>query len=38
MTYRLAKTRDRRSKDISDMPFINNLEGHILTVGSYIIL
>ena len=32
MVYKLAKTRDRRSKDISDMPFINSLEGHILTV------
>ena len=29
MVYKLAKTRDRRSKDISDMPFINSLEGHI---------
>ena len=34
MVYKLAKTRDRRSKDISDMPFINSLEGQILTVGS----
>ena len=37
MVYKLAKTRDRRSKDISDMPFINSLEGQILTVGSEII-
>ena len=26
MVYTLAKTRERRSKDISDMPFINSLE------------
>ena len=38
MVYKLAKTRDRRTKDISDMPFINSLEGQILTVGSDIIL
>ena len=25
MVYKLAKTRERRSKDISDMPFINSL-------------
>ena len=37
MVYKLAKTRDRRSKDISDMPFIHSLEGKILTVGSEII-
>ena len=37
MVYKLAKTRDRRSKDISDMPFINRLEGQILTVGNEII-
>ncbi len=37
MVYKLAKTRERRSKDISDMPFINSLEGQILTVGSEII-
>ena len=37
MVYKLAKTRDRRSKDISDMPFINSLKGQILTVGSEII-
>ena len=29
--------RERRSKDISDMPFINSSEGQILTVGSDII-
>ena len=34
MVYKLAKTRDRRSNDISGMPFINSLEGQILTVGS----
>ena len=38
MVYELAKTRDRRTKDISDMPFINSLEGQILTVGSDIML
>ena len=32
MVYKLANTRKRRSKDISDMPFINSLEGQILTV------
>ena len=37
MVYTLVKTRYRRSKDISDMPFINSLEGQILTVGSEII-
>ena len=37
MVYKLAKTRDRRSKDISDMPFSNSLEGQMLTVGSEII-
>ena len=37
MVYKLAKTRDRRSNDISGMPFINSLEGQILTVGSEII-
>ena len=37
MVYKLAKTRGRRSKDISDMPFINSLEGQILTVESDII-
>ena len=34
---KLAKTRDRRSKDISDMPFIHSLQGKTLTVGSEII-
>ena len=38
MVYKLAKTRDMRSKDISDMPFNNSWEGKILTVGSEIIL
>ena len=38
MVYKLAKTRDSRSKDISDMTFINILEGQILTVGSEIVL
>ena len=38
MVYKFAKTRDRRSTDISDMLFINILEGQILTVGSKIIL
>ena len=38
MVYKLAKTRDRRTKDISDMPLINSLEGQILTVGSDIML
>ena len=37
MVYKLAKTRDRRSKHISDMPFINSLEGKIPTVGNEII-
>ena len=37
MVYKLAKTRERRSKDISDMTFINSLEGQILTVESDII-
>ena len=37
MVYKVAKTRESRSKDISDMPFINSLEGQILTVGSGII-
>ena len=37
MVYKLAKTRERRSKYISDMPFINSLEGQILTVESDII-
>ena len=36
MVYKLAKTRDRRTKDIS--AFINSLEGQILTVGSDIML
>ena len=27
MVYKLAKTRERRSKDISDMTFINSLDG-----------
>ena len=35
--YKLAKTRERRSKGISDMPFINSSEGQKLTVGSDII-
>ena len=34
MVYKIAKTRERRSKDISDMPFNNSLKGQILTVGS----
>ena len=38
MVYKLAKTRDRRTKYISDMPFINSLEGQIFTVGSDIML
>ena len=38
MVYKLAKIRDRRSKYISDMPFINILESQILTVGSDIML
>ena len=38
MVYKLAKTRDRRTKYISDMHFINSLEGQILTVGSDIML
>ena len=38
MVYKLAKTRERRTKYISDMPFINSLEGQILTVGSDIML
>ena len=38
MVYKLSKTRDMRSKYISDMPFINILEGQRLTVGSEIIL
>ena len=38
MVYKLAKIRDRRTKDISEMPFINSLEGQILTVGSDIML
>ena len=38
MVYKLAKTRDRRSKYISDMPFFISLEGQILTEGSDIIL
>ena len=37
MVYILAKTRERRSKDISNMPFINSFVGQILTVGSEII-
>ena len=37
MVYKLANIRNRRSKDISDTPFINSLEGHILTVESEII-
>ena len=37
MVYKLAKTRERRSKDISDKPFINSLEVQILTVESDII-
>ena len=37
MVYKLAKTRERRSKDISDMPFKNSLEGQILSVESDII-
>ena len=37
MVYKLAKTRERRSKYISDMPFVNSLEGQILTVESDII-
>ena len=38
MVYKLAKTRDRKTKYISYMPFINSLEGQILTVGSDIML
>ena len=38
MVYKLVKTRDRRTKYISDMHFINSLEGQILTVGSDIML
>ena len=38
MIFTLAKTRAMRSTYISDMYFINSLEGHILTVGSEIIL
>ena len=38
MVYKLAKTGDRRTKDISDMPFINSLESQIITVGSDIML
>ena len=38
MLYKLAKTRYRRTKYISDMPFINSLAGQILTVGSDIML
>ena len=38
IVYKLAKIRDRRTKDISDMTFINSLEGQILTVGSDIML
>ena len=38
MVYKLAKTGDRRSKYISDMHFINSLDGQILTVGSEIML
>ena len=38
MVYKIAKTRDRRTKNISDMPFINSLAGQILTVGSDIML
>ena len=37
MVYRLAKTREKISKDFSYMPFINSLEGQILTVESDII-
>ena len=37
MVYKLAKTRENRSKDNSDMPFINSLEGQILTIESDII-
>ena len=37
MVYKLAKTRDRRSKYISDMPFFISLEGQILTEGGDII-
>ena len=36
MLYKLTKTRDRRSKYIADMPFINSLEGQIITAGSEI--
>ena len=38
MVYKLVTTKYRRTKDISDMPFINSLEGQILTVGSDIML
>ena len=38
MVYKLAKTRDRRTNDISDMSFINSLEGQIITAGSDIML
>ena len=38
MVYKLAKTRDRKTKYISYMPFINSLEGQIPTVGSDIML
>ena len=38
MLYKLAKTRDWRSKFISNMPLINSLEVQILTVGSEILL
>ena len=30
MVYKLAKTRERRSKDISDMHFINSLKAKYL--------
>ena len=38
MVYKLADTIDRRSEEISDMPFINHLEDLIITVVKEIIL
>ena len=38
MVYKLARTRDRRIKEISAMSFMNSMEGQILTVGIDIML
>ena len=38
LEYKTGKTRDMRTKFISDMPFVNSLEGQIFTVETEIML